>query len=161
MALLILAVTIGLIGVGWVYVSVGWAALHLVAWAGVVSWACHYAAGGGRTGFVKAVVTTIVGALWGFVALAAHAQLGAESTLLLAVLIGSAATGMVLQSKLPWLDFVPGAFLGAATWVGAGGGPTFTPQSTMIIVSLLLGAILGFVSEYAGKRLAGGDANPQ
>lgn len=155
MALVLLAITIGLIGVGWVYISVAWAALHLVAWAGVVSWACHYAAGGGKTGLLKALVTTIVGALWGFIALALHAQSGTDSTLLLAVLIGTAAACMVLQSKLPLLDFVPGAFLGAATWVGAGGGPSFTVQSTMILVSLVLGALLGFVSEFVGTRLAG------
>jgi hypothetical protein len=153
MALFLLAATIGILGVGWVYVAVGWTALHLVAWAGVVSWAVHYAAGGGRIGFLKALVTTLVGAAWGFIALALHAQLGAESTLLLAVLIGSAAAGMVLQSKIPLLDFVPGAFLGAATWVGAGGGASVTAQGSMILVSLVLGAGLGFLSEYVGKRL--------
>ena len=149
-----LAVSIGVLIVGWVYVAVGMADLNLVVWAGVVGWGSCYAAGSGMEALQKAVAANVSGAIWAFIALVVYTQLGGQGVLPLAVLVGAAAAGMVLQAKIPALGFIPGAFLGAATWVGASGGAELSQKGVMIIVSLIAGGVLGFVSEAVGKKLA-------
>jgi hypothetical protein len=58
------------------------------------------------------------------------------------------------------LSFIPGAFLGAAVWVGvdvAGANAdagVVDSADIMIAVSLIVGAILGYISEVIGKKLA-------
>jgi len=150
-----LAISIGALIVAWVYVSVGMPDLNLVVWAGVVAWGSFYAAGGGVEGLQKAVLANVSGCVWAFLALMIFTAMGDGGTLVLAILVGLAAAGMVLQANIPQLGFIPGAFLGAATWVGASGGAELSQKGVMIIVSLVAGAVLGFASEAAGKKLAG------
>ena len=65
-----------------------------------------------------------------------------------------------VQAKIPLLGFIPGAFLGAATWVGvdvagaAGDGGMVDAADIMIPVSMVVGAVLGYISEVAGKKMA-------
>ena len=72
---------------------------------------------------------------------------------MLSLLVGVAAICMVLQAKIPTLGFIPGAFLGAATAVsvvvGASGSWTKT------CVALVIGAVLGYVSEMLAGALTG------
>ena len=147
-----LALTIGVLIVGWVYVSLGVPELGLVVWAGVVGWGSFYAAGGGVEGLQKAAAGNVSGAIWAAIALTVFGIVGGGSTLVLAVLVGVAAAGMVLQANIPQLGFIPGAFVGAATWVGGGG--ELSEKGVMILVSLVIGSVLGFISEALGKKLA-------
>jgi len=61
------------------------------------------------------------------------------------VLVGLAELFMVLQSKIAALSFIPGAFLGAATAVGVVVGANGSWTKT--IIALVVGAVLGYVSE--------------
>jgi hypothetical protein len=40
--------------------------LTLITWVGFVAWACYFAAGGGREGFLKGLAANLAGALWGY-----------------------------------------------------------------------------------------------
>jgi Protein of unknown function (DUF1097) len=140
--LVALAISIGILIAGWTYVALGVAALPV--WAGIVAWGCFFAAGGKTTGLSKTIASNLSGVLWAFLALTAWKSFGGGVPVL-SVLVGVAALFMVLQSKIPTLSFIPGAFLGAATAVsvvvGANGSWTRT------IIALLAGAVLGYVSE--------------
>ena len=68
---------------------------------------------------------------------------------------------MCVQANLPLLSFIPGAFLGAATWVGAGGGGALTRASLMIPLSMVLGALFGFLSEALAKKISGAPARAE
>jgi hypothetical protein len=70
-------------------------------------------------------------------------------------MVGIAALIMVLQAKIPALSFIPGAFLGAATAVSVVVGAKGTWTST--IIALVVGAVLGYVSE----MLAGAISRPK
>ncbi|HYG31597.1 MAG TPA: DUF1097 family protein, partial [Methylophilaceae bacterium] len=65
-----------------------------------------------------------------------------------------------VESRISILSFIPGAFLGAATWVGVdvagsgGDGGIVDMSDVMIPVSMVVGAILGLVSEIIGKKMA-------
>jgi hypothetical protein len=140
--LVALAVSIGVLIAGWTYVALGPAALPV--WAGIVAWGCFFAAGGKTTGLTKTIASNLSGVLWAFLALTAAKSFGG-SLPVLSVCVGIAALFMVLQARIPLLSFIPGAFLGAATAVSVVVGANGTYPRT--VVALVLGAVLGYVSE--------------
>lgn len=155
-----LGISIGILIAAWVYVAVGMPELGLIVWAGIVAWATFYAAGGGASGLQKSIASNLAGNFWAAVALFVTASLGG-SLLVLSLAFGVVAFIFCVQSKIPLFAFIPGAFLGAATWVGvdvagAGGdGGVVDMADVMIPVSMVVGAILGYVSEMVGKKIAG------
>ena len=147
--LLALGLSIGVLIAGWTYVALGPAALPV--WAGIVAWGSFFAAGGKTAGLQKTLATNLSGVLWAFVALTLSARLGGGLPVLSA-LVGVIAFAMVLQAKLPPLAFIPGAFLGAATTVSVVVGASGTYLNT--IIALVVGAVLGFLSEMIAGKLA-------
>jgi hypothetical protein len=144
--LVALAISIGILIAGWTYVALGPAALPV--WAGIVAWGCFFAAGGKTTGLSKTVASNLSGVVWAFLALYAAKSLGGGVPVL-SLCVGVAALFMVLQAKIPALSFIPGAFLGAATAVSVvvGAGTTFPHPWIKTIIALVVGAVLGYLSE--------------
>lgn len=151
--LVALGISIGVLIAIWTYVSVGMAGLGLNVWAGIIAWGAFYAAGGGTTGLQKTIASNVSGNVYAFLAMLIAGMFGG-GVAITAVLVGVIAFLMCVQAKVPMLSFIPGAFLGAATWVGAGAGGVLSAATIMVTVSLVLGAILGYVSEIVGKKLA-------
>jgi hypothetical protein len=155
-----LGISIGVLIAVWVYVTVSMPELGLIVWAGIVAWATFYAAGGGMDGLQKSIGSNLAGNFWAAVALYVTAMLGGD-VLTLSLAFGVVAFIFCVQSKISLLSFIPGAFLGAATWVGvdvagaAGDGGIVDMADVMIPVSMVVGAVLGWVSEVVGKKLAG------
>jgi hypothetical protein len=148
--LVALAISIGILIAGWTYVALGPAALPV--WAGIVAWGCFFAAGGKTTGLTKTIASNLSGVLWAFLALEASRRLGGGLPVL-SIMVGVAALFMVLQAKIAALSFIPGSFLGAATAVsvvvGASGSWTKT------IIALVIGALLGYLSEMLAGVIGG------
>jgi len=159
--LVALGISIGVLIAAWVYVALSMPDLQLIAWAGIIGWATFYAAGGGTTGLQKAIASNLAGNFWAAVALYLAAMLAPDNLLILSLLFGVVAFIFCVESKISILSFIPGAFLGAATWVGVdvagsgGDGGVVDMADVMIPVSMVIGAILGLVSEIIGKKLAG------
>ena len=99
------------------------------------------------------IASNLSGVFWAFLALTLWNRLGGGVPML-SVLVGAAAVAMVLQAKISLLGFIPGAFLGAATAVSVVVGASGTWSRT--ILALLIGAILGYLSE----MLAGAISKP-
>lgn len=150
--LVALGISIGILIAAWTYVALGVAALPV--WAGIVAWGCFFAAGGKTTGLTKTIASNLSGVLWAFLALKASESFGGGVPVL-SVMVGVAALIMVLQSKIPVLSFIPGAFLGAATAVSVVVGAKGTWTGT--IIALVAGAVLGYISE----MLAGAMSRPK
>lgn len=150
-SLLALALSIGVLIAVWTYIALGPASLPV--WAGIIAWACFFAAGGKTDGLVKTLASTLSGVFWAFVALYAANALAPGQLPVLALLVGAVAFAMVLQSSIGPLAFIPGAFLGAATAVSVvvGAGGTY-PKA---IGALVAGAIFGYVSELLAGALSG------
>lgn len=149
--LVALAVSIAILIAGWTYVALGIAALPV--WAGIVAWGSFFAAGGKTTGLSKTIAANLSGVLWAFLALTAWNSFGGGVPVL-SVLVGLAALFMVLQSRIPALSFIPGAFLGAATAVSVVVGANGSWIKT--IIALVIGAVLGYVSELLAGALSRG-----
>lgn len=144
--LVALGISIGVLIALWTYVAIAVAGLPV--WAGIVAWGCFFAAGGKTTGLSKTIASNLSGVVWAFLALYAAKSLGG-SVPVLSVCVGVAALFMVLQAKIPALSFIPGAFLGAATAVSVvvGAGATFPHPWIKTVIALVVGAVLGYLSE--------------
>jgi hypothetical protein len=151
--LVALAVSIGILIAAWTYIALGTAAA-LPVWAGIVAWGCFFAAGGKTTGLTKTVASNVSGVFWAFVALYLSASLPGIGGL--SFLVGVAALFMVLQSKIPALSFIPGAFLGAATAVSVvvGAEGKFPHPWARTVIALVLGAVFGYLSEMLAGAIA-------
>jgi hypothetical protein len=151
--LVALAVSIGILIAAWTYIALGTAAA-LPVWAGIVAWGCFFAAGGKTTGLTKTVASNLSGVFWAFVALYLSASLPGIGGL--SLLVGVAALFMVLQSKIPALSFIPGAFLGAATAVSVvvGAEGKFPHPWVRTVIALVLGAVFGYLSEMLAGAIA-------
>ncbi len=126
--------------------------LGLITWVGFVAWAVFYAAGGKRTGYLKAVPALLSGVVWAALIVWFAGVLGVTAGLGIAVGIG--AFMMVAQAKVSVLSFIPGAFAGASCYFGSGNDWKGTA------IALVLGASLGWLSEAGGGALAKIGAKP-
>ncbi len=147
-ALVALALSIGILIAGWTYLALGVAALPV--WAGIIAWGCFFAAGGKTTGLTKTIAANLSGVLWAFLALYLSNRFGGGVPML-SLLVGIAAFIMVMQSKVPALSFIPGAFIGAATAVSVVVGASGTYTNT--IIALVAGAVFGYLSEMLAGAL--------
>jgi len=142
-----LALSIGILIALWV--KVGSMASLLVP-AGIVAWACFFAAGGKIQGLQKTIAATLSGVVWVWLAMTLIGMMSIGSWGW--VIIGVVAFILVFQSRLPALSFIPGAFCGAA--VTAWAAPTDPKGYLMVAVALIAGAVLGYVSEMGAGMLA-------
>jgi hypothetical protein len=142
--LMALAVSIGVLIALWVkFGGLLIPSLAIAVPAGIVAWACFFAAGGKLPGLQKAIAATLSGVIWVWIA---TALIGATGLGNLAFLfIGIVAFLIVLQSKIRLLSFIPGGFCGAA--ITAASGATVAKGYLAVAVSLVAGAVLGYASE--------------
>src|SRR6266571_5318172 len=129
--LMALALSIGVLIALWVKVG---AMASLAVPAGIVAWACFFAAGGKTTGLQKTIASTLSGVVWVWLAMTLVAMLNMTS--LTWVFVGVVAFLLVIQSKVAILSFIPGAFCGAA--VTAWSAPTDVKGYVMVAVALVV-----------------------
>ncbi|MBA3658188.1 MAG: DUF1097 domain-containing protein [Gemmatimonadales bacterium] len=149
--LVALGLSIAVLIAVWTYLSL--AVLALPVWVGIIAWAAFFAAGGKTDGLLRTLASTLSGVFWAFVALTLYAQAGGNNVAVLSLLVGLIAFAMVLQSKVSFLAFIPGSFLGAAATVSVVVGANGTYGKT--IVALVAGAVFGFLSEQLAGALSG------
>ena len=118
--------------------------------AGIVAWACFYAAGGKTAGLQKTIASNVSGVFWVWLAMTLMGMMQMSS--LAAVFVGVVAFILVIQSKVAALSFIPGAFCGAA--VTAWAAPGDFKGYLMVAVALIAGAVLGYVSEMGAGMIA-------
>ncbi|PYO13632.1 MAG: DUF1097 domain-containing protein [Gemmatimonadetes bacterium] len=117
--LMALAVSIGVLIALWVKFG-GLIGVAIAVPAGIVAWACFYAAGGKTQGLQKAIAANLSGVVWVLLANLVISGAGLQSFGW--IVIGIVAFLIVMQSKLPVLSFIPGAFCGAALTAASGAG---------------------------------------
>src|SRR6058998_1946085 len=105
--LMALAVSIGVLIAVWVKVG---AMASLAVPAGIVAWACFFAAGGKITGLQKTIASTLSGVVWVWLAMTLIGAMGMGN--IAWIIIGVVAFLLVIQSKVAILSFIPGAFCG-------------------------------------------------
>lgn len=161
--LIALAVTVGVLAVvaTWIFGLDPLVSAKLQVWQAFIAWGCHFHAGGGNLGSRNTVVCMSFGALVGMVAVMLAGQLGGLGSLAAPVAVGLGATVIVLASSLPLLAAIPASVYGFAAIAGLillGDG--VAPEAALIptILSVIIGAIFGYVSEVVSNGLTRQDA---
>ena len=136
------------------------AALDAQVWQAFIAWACHYHSGGKVAGTRATVLCMSFGAVVGMASVLLSQQIGALGTLAAPVAVGVGAGVIVLASKLPWLSTIPASVYGFAAIAGLillGTGQTAVSALLPTIVSIVIGAAFGYVSEALAGVLAKGE----
>jgi hypothetical protein len=156
--LIALAVSVGVLAVvaTWLFFLDPLVAANLQVWQAFVAWGCHYHCGGKITGTRNTIVCMSFGAVVGMAAVLLAGELGAIGTLAAPVAVGLGAALIVLSSKLPWLATIPASVYGFASIAGLillGTGMTPTTALLPTILSIIIGAAFGYVSEAVAGAL--------
>jgi hypothetical protein len=162
-----LAISIGGLGgiATWLYLGPLGGMLQI--WATFIAWGCFYHCGGKEAGLRTTIVCNIAGAVIAWVTLLIVVNTGGIGGALPAglwagIVVGVTVAVMVLVANIPMFATIPAMVYGYAS-VAAYGllSPTanvtagdFTNPLITIVVSMVLGAVLGYVSEKVGVALS-------
>lgn len=166
-----LAISIGVLGGIATWAALGPLAGILQIWAIFIAWGCFYHCGGGETGLKNTVVCNIVGAIVAWIALLIVTQTGLAASLGVplwaGIVVGVTVFVLVLLAKVPALSAIPAMVYGYASvaaffLLNAFDTPpgadltaaNFTNPLVAVIVSMVVGAVLGYVSQKIGVALA-------
>lgn len=162
-----LALSIGILGgvATWLFVGPA-AALGLQIWAAFIAWAAYYHSGGKNGSLKSNIPAHIWGAFLGWVGMFGITQLGNSLGVPLAagLCVGITVIVLVLAAKIPAFAQIPSAVYGyssvAAFTLLAGKLETLTSTSINdnpfinIVVSMVVGALFGWLSEQVASALA-------
>ena len=157
-----LAVVIGLMGGIGTYLVLGpLGFLGLAIWAIFIAWGCYYHNGGGVSGLTSTIAGNIWGVVIGTLALFLLPVVG-MGVMGAAIVVGATAFILVMGAHIPFLASIPAGVYGFAATAGfglltsanaldlaLGSGPLPT-----IALSMVVGAILGFISDKIASVLA-------
>jgi len=154
-----LATSVGLLAVvaTWLFGLHPLADAKLQVWQAFIAWGCYFHSGGKLTvGGRATVVCMTFGAIVGMVAVLLAGRLGGLGSLAAPVAVGLGAAVICLASSLPLLATIPASVYGFAAIAGLillGTG--VTPVSALLptVLSVLIGAAFGYVSEMLAEAL--------
>jgi hypothetical protein len=161
-AYLALAVSVGLLAVldTWLFGVPLAATLPGLVWVSFIAWGCFFQSGAGTKGLTTATVGMTFGAIVGMVAIMAlMGPLAGLGDLAGPVAVGLGAFVICLASKVPLLSTIPASVYGFAAVAGTtfllGAGGTLDPVDALwrTVVSVVIGAVFGYVSELLANPL--------
>jgi hypothetical protein len=139
----------------------------LAIWAAFIAWGCYFHCGGKEQGLQTAIVNNAAGAvIGGLTLLAAGAAFGGSMPAAVwpAICVGVGVAAMVLLANMPMFSVIPAQVYGFASVVAytlmkdAGGSLTAVSMENpvvVVILSMIIGAAFGYVSEKLAGMLAG------
>ena len=161
-ALIALALSVGVLAVidTWLFGLPGLAAMGLQVWISFVAWGTHFQAGGKINGTMTAIACMSFGALVGMVAIMlAGGAFSGLGNLAAPIAVGLGAALIVLASKVPYLGIPPIGFYGFASIAavillkGEDGSMAPTAAIVPVVLSIIIGALFGIVSEVVTNAL--------
>ncbi|WP_062352626.1 DUF1097 domain-containing protein [Bacillus kwashiorkori] len=119
----------------------------LMTWAGFAGCTTFFAIGtGGKNGLVKAALCNITGVGCGLLILWLSSVIAIPQSA--AIFSGIVTSLMCLLGKMKLINYVPGIFVGCFSTFAAGG------QWIILLISLLCGALLGFLCSQLAKQFS-------
>lgn len=150
-----ISLSVGLCVGVWCFATLGYLEPKVMTWITFLTWASFFAAGGGTTGLKKAVASALAGALVSALVVWLNGQFGGGvqgvGLVIFSVLLAVLGWVLCQLSKIDLLSFIPGAFIGAASYFGA--GAPLDEKLGWVVVSILCGAAMGLVSEKIGQAM--------
>jgi hypothetical protein len=162
-----LAISVGVLGAIATWLFLGPLGGALAIWAAFIAWGCYFHCGGKEQGLQSAIVNNAAGAvIGGLTLLAAGAAIGGSMPAAVwpAICVGIGVAAMVLLANVPMFSVIPAQVYGFASVVAytlmKDAGASLTAVSmenpvVVIILSMIIGAAFGYVSEKLAGMLAG------
>ena len=163
--LLALSLSIAVLGAVWAYLALGPLSGFTLVWAGFIAWGCFFHTGGDDKALVKTIVGTAYGAVLGWIALLiiVNVPIPALGTVWPAIVVGVTVFFLVIVATVEPLSAVPANVYGYAAIVGYSlhqanalqnlGSANFANPLILLIVSMVIGALLGYLSGQLAKAL--------
>ena len=140
--LIAIALTTGLLSGVWVWMA---DSLNLLSWAGFLGCTSYFATKGDFRALLSSVATNLTGVGWAMVMIGGSVAM--ESHLANYATVAVVSFLMCVQARQKWLAYIPGTFIGAcATFASNGDWKT-------VVLSLVIGAIMGFAMKQSGLWL--------
>jgi hypothetical protein len=163
-----LAISVGVLGAIATWLFLGPLGGMLAIWAAFIAWGCFFHCGGKEAGLQSAILGNIAGAIIAGITLWVATQTGIGDQIGLpiwaGICVGVGVAAMVLLANIPAFAAIPAQVYGfasvvALTLLGNGAG-NLTAASmenpvVVIICSMIVGALFGWVSEKVAGMLAG------
>ena len=154
-----LAISIGVLAAVATWVCLGNSA-GLQVWALFIGWGSFYHTGGGTDGLTKSAINHVWGVVVATIALFVVGTVGG-AVIVTSAIVGASVVVLVLGAHLPLLATIPAAVYGYAstaafcllTGVAIGDLTVSAQAAGMVLASMILGNIFGFVSEKAAGAL--------
>lgn len=164
---LALAISLGVLGAIATWLFLGPLGGALAIWAAFIAWACFFHNGGREGGLQTTILGNAAGAVIAGITLWLATQSGIGAGLGVAwaaICVGLGVAAMVLLANVPAFASIPSQVYGFASvaayvlMANAGGSLTaasLTNPVVAIILSMIIGAVFGYVSEKVAGMLAG------
>ena len=167
-----LSLSIGILGAIWAWLALGPLSSFVLVWAGFIAWGCYFHTGANSNALSKTIACTIYGAIVGWIALLiiVNVSMPALGTFWPAIVVGVTVFFLVIVGSINALSVVPANVYGYAAIVAyalqttppaPATGPlqnltsaSFANPLILLIVSLVLGAIFGMLSNKLAGALA-------
>lgn len=163
-----LAISVGVLGAIATWLFLGPLGGMLAIWAAFIAWGCFFHCGGKETGLQSAILGNIAGAIIAGITLWVATQTGIADQIGLpiwaGICVGVGVAAMVLVGNIPAFAAIPAQVYGFASVValtllgnGAGNLTAVSMENpvVVIILSMIIGALFGWVSEKLAGMLAG------
>src|SRR5262245_66189333 len=163
-----LAISVGVLGAIATWLFLGPLGGALAIWAAFIAWGCFFHCGGKEHGLQSAILNNAAGAVIAGITLWVATQTGIADKLSLpiwaAICVGVGVAAMVLLANVPAFDSIPAQVYGFASVVAyvlmkdAAGNLTVASlqnPEVVIILSMIIGAVFGYVSERSEERRVG------
>lgn len=160
-----LAISVGVLGAIATYLFLGPMGGALAIWAAFIAWGCFFHCGGKEQGLTSAILNNAAGAIVaGVTLIVAGATIGESlpAAVWPAICVGVGVAVMVLLANIPIFSAIPAQVYGFASVVAyalmKGGSMTAASMENpvvVIILSMIIGAVFGYVSEKVAGMLAG------
>jgi Protein of unknown function (DUF1097) len=168
-----LAISVGVLGAIATWLFLGPLGGALAIWAAFIAWGCFFHCGGKEAGLQSAILNNAAGAVIAGITLIVATKTGMADRLGLpiwaAICVGVGVAAMVVLANVPVFAAIPAQVYGFASVVAytlmkdAAGSLTagsLENPVVIIIFSMIIGAMFGYVSEKAAGMLAGA-GNPR
>ena len=163
-----LAISVGVLGAIATWLFLGPLGGILAIWAAFIAWGCFFHCGGKETGLSSAILGNVAGAIIAGITLWVATQTGIGAKIGLPIwaglCVGVGVAVMVLLANVPAFAAIPAQVYGfasvvALTLLGNGAGKltdiSMDNPVVVIICSMIVGALFGWVSEKVAGMLAG------
>jgi hypothetical protein len=162
-----LAISVGVLGAIATWLFLGPLGGALAIWAAFIAWGCYFHCGGKEQGLQSAILNNAAGAIIaGITLIVASAGIGSSMPAAVwpAICVGVGVAAMVLLANVPVFSTIPAQVYGFASVAAytlmkdAGGSLTAASLENpvvVVILSMIIGAVFGYVSEKFAGMLAG------